>query len=74
MSQVFCIYYSLSSQAFTISYFCTEDIGKIEYRPDAPADEVLCFRHYNAQEVSDMLQEYMRGRELVFHGLATLDN
>ena len=46
-------------------YFCTVGIGKIEYRPDAPADEVLCFRHYNAQEVSDIFQE--GERELVVH-------
>ena len=25
-------------------------IGKIQYQPDAPANEVFCFRHYNPQE------------------------
>ena len=31
---------------------CFAGIGKIEYKPDAPPGEVLCFRHYNAQQVS----------------------
>lgn len=26
-------------------------IPKIQYNPSAPVDDVLCFRHYNAQEV-----------------------
>ena len=26
-------------------------IPRIQYNPNAPADDVLCFRHYNADEV-----------------------
>ena len=32
-------------------------IKKIEYKPDAAADNVLCFKHYNASEVGIMLNE-----------------
>ena len=29
-------------------------ICKIEYKPDAPAGDVLCFKHYNPQEVRNV--------------------
>ena len=31
---------------------CLLDVSKIQYRPDAPIDDVMVFRHYDASEVS----------------------
>ena len=33
------------------SFLDHSGIKKIEYRPDAPVNDVLCFKYYNAQEV-----------------------
>ena len=46
------------------------DVGKIQYRPDAPADEVLCFRHYNAQQVREMLHARIKREVICFYLLA----
>lgn len=46
------------------------DVGKIQYRPDAPADEVLCFRHYNAQQVREMLHAHVNREMIRFYLLA----
>ena len=45
------------------------DIGKIAYRPDAQAEEVLCFRHYNAEEVvmGHPMEEWLRFSVCFWH-------
>ena len=40
-------------------------IPRIKYRPDAPPQDVLCFRHYNADEVCVCVHEYIPCVELV---------
>ena len=40
-------------------------IPRIQYRPDAPPQDVLCFRHYNADEVCVCVHECIPRVELV---------
>ena len=37
-------------------------VGRVEYRPDAGADEGLVYRHYNAQETvhGKTMEEWLR--------------
>ena len=50
-----CVYYIIIDYNATNVSFLSPGICKIEYKPDAPARDVLCFRHYNPQEVHLLL-------------------
>ena len=52
----------------SVMAYCTiAGIGRIRYEPDAPAEEVMCFRHYNAEEVSSYYSQSVdtRGKTVV---------
>ena len=44
-------------------------IGEIQYKPDAPASDILCFKYYNPQEVvrGRTMEEWLRFSVCFWH-------
>ena len=59
-----------SFKVFNLNYFFqTSDIEKVPYKPDAAVDDVLCFRHYNEDEViaGKPMHEWLRFSVCYWH-------